>query len=305
MPGHVPVLRQEAVRLMVTDPGGTYLDATLGLGGHSREIVAALGGEDGRVIAMDCDPAAVERARANPPAPPHRFTAVRGRFSEIEQVLGGLGVNGVHGLLADLGISSDQLDDPARGLSFTHDGPLDMRLDPSLPMTADAWIRGTDDRALEGVLTSFGELPRARAAARAIRRAAAELKPLTTRALRDALQPIYPGPSRPRRIAQAFQALRIAVNRELEELSALLEIAARIVLPGGTLCVIAYHSLEDRMVKTAIRPRRPLDAWVEPTQSPWVALTPRPIRPSAEEARSNPRASSARLRAARRKEPGT
>lgn len=304
MPGHIPVLRQEAVRLLKTDPEGTYLDATLGLGGHTREIVAALGGE-ARVIAMDCDPAAVERARANPPAPPHRFTAVRGRFSEIEQVLGELGVTRVQGILADLGISSDQLDDPSRGLSFAHDGPLDMRLDPSRPMTADAWIREADDRALEQALTTYGELPRARAAVRAIRRAAAEHQPLTTRVLRDALAPIYPGPSRPRRIAQAFQALRIVVNRELEELEALLETAARVVSPGGTLCVIAYHSLEDRMVKTAIRPRRPMDAWVEPTESPWVALTPRPIRPTEEEARTNPRASSARLRAARRKESDT
>jgi len=301
MPGHVPVLRQEAVRLLVTAPEGTYLDATLGLGGHSREIVAALGGE-ARVIAMDCDPVAVERARANPPAPPHRFTAARGRFSEIEQVLGELGLNRVHGLLADLGISSDQLDDPSRGLSSAHDGPLDMRLDPSLPTTADAWIRGADDRALERALATYGELPRARAAVRAIRRAAAEHQPLTTRSLRDALAPIYPGPSRPRRIAQAFQALRITVNHELEELQALLDAAARIILPGGTLCVIAYHSLEDRMVKTAIRPPRPLDAWVEPAETPWVALTPRPVRPTEEEARSNPRASSARLRAARRKE---
>ncbi len=304
MPGHVPVLMQEAVRFLVTDPEGTYLDATLGLGGHTREIVAALGGE-ARVIAMDCDPVAVERARANPPAPPHRFTAVRGRFSEIEQVLGGLGVTRVHGLLADLGISSDQLDDPSRGLSFHHEGPLDMRLDPSLPTTADSWIRGVDDRTLERTLATYGVLPRGRAGVRAIRGAAAEHQPLTTGSLRDALAPIYPGPSRPRRLAQAFQALRIVVNRELEELQALLETAARIVFPGGTLCVIAYHSLEDRIVKTAIRPRRPLDAWVEPTESPWVALTPRPIRPSDEEARSNPRASSARLRAARRKESDT
>ncbi|MGH7681275.1 MAG: 16S rRNA (cytosine(1402)-N(4))-methyltransferase, partial [Candidatus Eiseniibacteriota bacterium] len=129
MPGHVPVLRQEAVRLLLTDPQGTYLDATLGRGGHSREIVAALGGE-ARVVAMDCDPAAVERARANPPAPPPRFTAVRGRFSGIESVLAELGVGAVDGILADLGISSDQLDDPGRGLSFGQEGPLDMRLYP-------------------------------------------------------------------------------------------------------------------------------------------------------------------------------
>ena len=303
MPGHVPVLRQEAVRLLVTDPEGTYLDATLGRGGHSREIVAALGGE-ARVIAMDCDPAAVERARANPPAPPPRFTVVRGRFSGIEQALGDLGVAAVDGILADLGLSSDQLDDPARGFSFAQEGPLDMRLDPSLPGTADALIRSVDDRALERLLVTYGELPRARAAVRAIRRAAAAQIPLTTRLLEEALRPLYPGPSRPRRIAQAFQALRVAVNREIEELTALLAAAGRVVRPGGTLCVIAYHSLEDRVVKSAFRPPRPLDAWAEPARTPWVPLTRRPIRPSEEEVRANPRAASARLRAARRKETG-
>lgn len=303
MPGHVPVLRQEAVRLLLTDPEGTYLDATLGRGGHSREIVAALGGE-ARVIAMDCDPAAVERARANPPAPPPRFTAVRGRFSTMEQTLGELGVAVVDGILADLGISSDQLDDAARGLSFAQDGPLDMRLDPSLPMTADALIRSSDDRALERILVTYGELPRARAAVRAIHRAAAAHAPLTTRLLEEALRPLYPGPSRPRRIAQAFQALRVAVNQEIEELTELLAAAGRVIRPGGILCVIAYHSLEDRIVKNTFRPPRPLDAWAEPVETPWVPLTKRPIRPSEEEVRSNPRAASARLRAARRKGAG-
>ncbi len=303
MPGHVPVLRQEAVRLLLTDPKGTYLDATLGRGGHSREIVAALGGE-ARVIAMDCDPAAVERARANPPAPPPRFTAVRGRFTGIDQALAELGVTAVDGILADLGISSDQLDDAARGLSFAQDGPLDMRLDPSLPMTADALIRSSDDRALERILVTYGELPRARAAVRAIHRAAAAHVPLTTRNLEEALRPLYPGPSRPRRIAQAFQALRVAVNQEIEELTELLATAGRVIRPGGILCVIAYHSLEDRIVKNTFRPPRPLDAWAEPVETPWVPLTRRPIRPSEEEVRSNPRAASARLRAARRKEAG-
>ena len=303
MPGHVPVLRQEAVRLLVTDPEGTYLDATLGRGGHSREIVAALGGE-ARVIAMDCDPAAVERARANPPAPPPRFTAVRGRFSGIEAILEELDVAALDGILADLGISSDQLDDPARGLSFAQDGPLDMRLDPSLETTADALIRSTDDEALARILSSYGELPRARAAVRAIRRAAATHLPLTTGVLEEALRPLYPGPARPRRMAQAFQALRVAVNHEIEELEALLASAARVIRPGGTLCVIAYHSLEDRVVKTTLRPRRPMDPWAEPAPSPWIPLTTRPIRPSEEERAENPRAGSARLRAARRKGEG-
>ncbi|HET9252142.1 MAG TPA: 16S rRNA (cytosine(1402)-N(4))-methyltransferase RsmH [Candidatus Eisenbacteria bacterium] len=301
MPGHVPVLVREAVRFLVTDPEGIYLDTTLGRAGHSRELVAALGGE-ARVIAMDCDPAAVERASADPPAPPPRFTPVRGRFSELEAVLERLHVPSVDGILADLGLSSDQLDDPARGLSFAADGPLDMRLDPARPAPADALLRSMDDRALERVLREYGELPRARAAARAIRHALATHTPLTTGGLRAALEPLYPGPSRSRRLAQAFQALRIAVNREIEELGALLKSSARVIRPGGVLCVIAYHSLEDRMVKTAFRPPRPMDPWAEPEPTPWEPITRKPVRPSEEEIRENPRAASARLRAARRKE---
>jgi 16S rRNA (cytosine1402-N4)-methyltransferase len=301
MPGHVPVLLREAVRFLVTDPEGIYLDATLGRAGHSRGLVAALGGE-ARVIAMDCDPAAVERASAEPPAPPPRFTPVQGRFSEVESVLDRLHVRSVDGILADLGFSSDQLDDPGRGLSYTSDGPLDMRLDPSRPQSADSFLRGVDDRELERVLRELGELPRARAAVRSIRRALAAHAPLTTAALRQALEPLYPGPSRPRRLAQAFQAIRIAVNREIEELTALLDGAARVIRPGGVLCVIAYHSLEDRVVKTAFRPPRPMDLWVEPAETPWEPITRKPVRPSEDEIRENPRAASARLRAARRKE---
>jgi 16S rRNA (cytosine1402-N4)-methyltransferase len=301
MPGHVPVLVQEALRFLVTDPEGIYLDATLGRAGHSSGMVAALGGE-ARVIAMDCDPAAVERASADPPAPPPRFTPVRGRFSEVESVLERLHLRTVDGILADLGLSSDQLDDPARGLSFSSGGPLDMRLDPARSQTADAFLRSVDDRDLERVLREYGEIPRSRAAVRAIRRALASHLPLTTAALREALEPLYPGPARPRRLAQAFQAIRIAVNREMEELEALLESAARVIRPGGVLCVIAYHSLEDRMVKTAFRPPRPMDVWAEPPVTVWEPLTRKPVRPSDEEIRRNPRAASARLRAARRKE---
>ena len=301
MPGHVPVLRQEAIRWMVTDPDGVYVDATLGLGGHSRELVAALGG-GGRVIALDCDPAAVERASADPPAPPPRFTPVRGRFSDLESVLDRLGITDVDGILADLGLSSVQLDDPARGLAFATEGPLDMRLDPSRPMTADALIRSADDRTLERILATYGELPRARSAVRAIRRAQALANPLTTGALREALAPLYPGPQRPRRLAQAFQALRIAVNHEIEELESLLDQASRRLRPTGRLCIIAYHSLEDRIVKTAFRPPRPLDAWEEPADVPWTPLTRKPIRPPDEEIASNPRAASARMRVAERKE---
>ena len=298
--GHVPVLLREAVRLLVTDPRGIYVDVTLGGGGHSVAILQEAG-MDARVIGMDCDPAAVERVRRAPPALAPAFAAVRARFSELESALHALGVEAVDGILADLGISSIQLDDPARGLSYDREGPLDMRLDPARPESADALVGSADERTLAGWLSEYGELPRAHAAARAIRRAREQAGHLTTRGMRDALVPLYPGPARSRRLAQAFQALRMVVNREVEELGALLEAAARVVRPGGTLVVIAYHSLEDRMVKQAFRPTRPLDAWAEPAPEPWEPITPKPIRPGEEEIAENPRAGSARLRAARRR----
>lgn len=298
--GHVPVLLREAIRLLVTDPGGTYVDVTLGGCGHSVAILQEAG-MDARVIGMDCDPAAVERARTAPPALAPRFTAVRARFSQLEDALDTLGVESVDGILADLGLSSIQLDDPARGLSYDREGPLDMRLDPSREMGADELIGRSDETTLAGWLAEYGELPRARAAARILRREREANGHLSTRAVRDALAPLYPGPARPRRLAQAFQALRMAVNRELDELRALLDAAARVVRPGGTLVVIAYHSLEDRMVKHAFRPTRPLDAWATPEPEPWEPLTPKPIRPGDEEIAENPRAGSARLRAGRRR----
>ena len=300
MPGHVPVLKEEAVQLLLTDPNGTYVDVTLGGGGHAAAILESLG-VDGRLVGLDCDPAAIDHARANLPAPDPRFVAGRARFSEIKPALQGLGIGVVDGILADLGISSMQLDDPARGLSYTASGPLDMRLDPSLPTTADALLRAIDDDELFRLLRELGEVPRPRAALRAIRRALAAETPLTAETLRKALEPLYPGPARPRRLSQVFQALRIAVNRELDELESLLHEATHLLRPGGTLCVIAYHSLEDRIVKNTFRPPRPYDPREPIAEAPWVPLTKKPIRPSDEECRRNPRARSARLRAARLK----
>jgi len=303
MPGHVPVLKEEAVQLLLTDPSGTYVDVTLGGGGHAAAILESLG-VDGRLVGLDCDPAAIDNARANPPAPDPRFVAGRARFSEITTALQGLGIGRVDGILADLGISSIQLDDPGRGLSYTASGPLDMRLDPSLPSTADALLRAIGDEELMHLLRELGEVPRPRAAVRAIRRALAAEAPLTAATLRKALEPLYPGPARPRRLSQVFQALRIAVNHELDELESLLHQATHLLRPGGTLCVIAYHSLEDRFVKNAFRPPRPYDPREPIAESPWAPLTKKPIRPSDEECRRNPRARSARLRAARVKTEG-
>jgi len=300
MPGHVPVLGEEAVGFLVWEPRGTYVDATLGGGGHAARILAATGGE-GRVIGIDCDPAAVQRAVAQPFHAEPRFIARHGRFSTLEETLASLGVSAVDGILADLGLSSTQLDDPSRGLSFSAPGPLDMRLDPTRAESADQLLRQLSERQLATILSEFGELPRANGAARAIRRAAEQTRPLTTSALQTALAPLYPGPQRPRRLAQAFQAIRIAVNDEMGELKALLDSAARLVRPGGTLVVIAYHSLEDRMVKRAITPPRPFDPWLPSPVSPWEAITRRPVRPSEAEIAENPRAQSAILRAARRR----
>jgi 16S rRNA (cytosine1402-N4)-methyltransferase len=300
MPGHVPVLKEEAVQLLLTDPNGTYVDATLGGGGHAAAILESLGA-DGRLVGLDCDPAVIAGARAHPPGPEPRFVAGRARFSQMRSALRGLGIDRVDGILADLGLSSTQLDDPARGLSFSAAGPLDMRLDPSLPMTAEALLRGVDDDELTRILRELGEVPRPRAAVRAIRRALSSGTPLTTESLRAALEPLYRGPSRPRRLSQVFQALRIAVNDELTELQALLRESPSLLRPGGTLCVIAYHSLEDRIVKNAFRPPRPSDPHEPLASTPWIPLTKKPIRPSDEEARRNPRARSAKLRAARLK----
>src|SRR2546426_470409 len=258
MPGHVPVLKEEAVQLLLTDPNGTYVDATFGGGGHAAAILDSLG-EDGRLVGLDCDPAAVAHARANPPAPDPRFVVGRARFSEITSALLDLGIRRVDGILADLGISSAQLDDPLRGISFSAPGPLDMRLDPSLPMTAEALLRSVEDEELTRILRELGEVPRPRAAVRAIRRALLAENPVTTETLRAHPAPLFPGPARPRRLSQVFQALRIAVNHELEELQSLLRASTDLLRPGGTLCVIAHHSLDDRIVHNAFRPPRPSD----------------------------------------------
>src|SRR6185503_11272524 len=301
MPGHVPVLKEEAVQLLLTDPNGTYVDATYGGGGHAAAILESLGGE-GRLVGLDCDPAAVDRAHANPPGPEPRFRARRARFSQMGEALRELGVERVDGILADLGLSSIQLDDPERGFSFAAPGSLDMRLDPSLPRSAETLLRGLEDEELTSLLRELGEVPRPRAAVRAIRSALAGSSPLTADALRRALEPLYRGPARPRRLSQIFQALRIAVNGELDELSSLLHDAPSLLRPGGTLCVIAYHSLEDRIVKNAFRPPRSSDPYAPEPWSPWDPVTKKPIRPSDEEVARNPRARSARLRAARLRE---
>jgi 16S rRNA (cytosine1402-N4)-methyltransferase len=293
---HVPVLLKEAIDFLNVRRGGTYIDATVGLGGHSYEIAKRLGAP-GHLIGLDKDPAALEIAReklegsagvstANPDWP--KVTLLHRSFAEVGERFG---KNSADGLLADIGVSSSQLNDAARGFSFQAEGPLDMRMDPRSERTAEQVVNHLDERELADVIYEFGEERRSRRIARAIVRS----RPIRSTAhLADVISAAArPMNSEQRRIHPAtrtFQALRIFVNRELDDLRALLEAAPRVLKPGGRVVVISFHSLEDRIVKDAFR---------EGASQGWFRLlTKKPVTATEEESDRNPRARSAKLRAA-------
>jgi len=291
---HVPVLLKEAIDFLAVRRGGTYIDATVGLGGHSCEIAKRLGAP-GHLIGLDKDPAALAIAREKL-APEGRdwpeITLLHRSFAEIAK---GQKPATVDGILADIGVSSLQLDDAARGFSFQADGPLDMRMDPRGERTAEQVVNHLDERQLADVIYEFGEERRSRRIARAICRS----RPIRSTAhladvISAAARPMNRGQDKyDRRIHPAtltFQALRIFVNRELDDLKALLEAAPRILKPGGRVVVISFHSLEDRIVKDAFR---------EGAQEGYFrVLTKKPVTATEEESDRNPRARSAKLRAA-------
>jgi 16S rRNA (cytosine1402-N4)-methyltransferase len=287
-PNHVPVLLKEAIDFLNVRRGGTYIDATVGLGGHSYEIAKRLGAP-GHLIGLDKDPAALERARANLTGEDFpKVTLLQCSFAEVGKRFGR---NSTDGLLADIGVSSLQLDDAARGFSFQADGPLDMRMDPRSERTAEQVVNHLDERELADVIYEFGEERRSRRIARAIVRS----RPIRSTAhLADVISAAArPMNSESRRIHPAtrtFQALRIFVNRELDDLRALLAAAPRILKPGGRVVVISFHSLEDRIVKDAFREAA--------KQRSLSVLTRKPLRATEEESDRNPRARSAKLRAA-------
>jgi 16S rRNA (cytosine1402-N4)-methyltransferase len=297
---HIPVLTGEAVDALVIDPEGTYLDGTFGRGGHSREILARLGPR-GRLIALDRDPDAEQAARgiADP-----RFSFFRMKFSGLGALLKAERVNG---MLFDLGVSSPQLEDPARGFSFRIDAPLDMRMDPSAGVTAAQWLAAAEEEEIRGVIRDYGEERFAKQIAAAIVAARARQPLVRTGELADlvakAVRTREPGQDPATR---TFQALRIHLNRELEEVSLMLPEATAHLAAGGRLAVISFHSLEDRIVKrfmqSAARPevprRLPLRASEMP--QPALKLVGRAVRASAQETRRNPRARSAILRVAER-----
>ena len=297
--GHVPVLLKEAIDFLNVRRGGTYIDATVGLGGHSLEIAKRLGAP-GHLIGLDKDPAALTIASArlrasgvgeagNKDIGWPEITLLNRSFASLAE---GRGL-GVDGLLADIGVSSLQLEDATRGFSFQAEGPLDMRMDPRSERTAEQVVNHLDERQLADVIYEFGEERRSRRIARAICRS----RPIRSTAhLADVISAAArPMNSEQRRIHPAtrtFQALRIFVNRELDDLKALLEAAPRILKPGGRVVVISFHSLEDRIVKDAFR---------EGLQDKYFrVLTKKPVTAPEEENDRNPRARSAKLRAAER-----
>ncbi|CAN91815.1 16S rRNA (cytosine(1402)-N(4))-methyltransferase RsmH [Sorangium sp. So ce145] len=285
---HVSVLGREVLAALSPVSEGVYVDATLGAGGHTATILETPGA---RVIGIDRDERALAIARARLARAGDRVTYVHGEFSEIERHLAALGVPQVDGLLADIGVSSMQLDDPGRGMSFRAEGPLDMRMDSSRGETALELIERLSDEELADLIYRYGEERRSRRVARCIKQAADSGELVTTLDLRRAVVRAV-GPARIGGVDPAtrtFQALRIAVNGELDQLEALLEAAPRIIAPGGVLAVISFHSLEDRIVKRALR---------EPEV--WEPLTKKPVTAGDDEVEGNPRARSAKLRAARR-----
>jgi 16S rRNA (cytosine1402-N4)-methyltransferase len=306
---HTTVLLGEAVDAVLGSPDGIYVDGTFGRGGHARALLARLSPR-GRLIAFDRDPEAVAAAgsgstRVDDP----RFSIRHARFAEMRAELAELGVERVHGVLLDIGVSSPQIDDPARGFSFRHDGPLDMRMDPTRGESAADFLARADERLLAQVIRDYGEerfavsiakaLVARRQEGRAVR-TTRELSELVARAVRTR----EPGQDPATR---TFQALRILVNAELEELEQALSAALELLLPGGRLAVISFHSLEDRIVKTFIaresKPafdRRAPFAEPKPTRLKAIAR----IKPSEAEVAANPRARSAVLRVAERTEVG-
>lgn len=293
---HVPVMAAEVAAGLVGNAQGLYVDATAGGGGHSRAILERLGPQ-GRLIAIDRDPEAVAQVRRT--LADERLEVVRGRFGDLGRVLAGLGVQRIAGVLFDLGVSSHQIDEAGRGFSYQQAGPLDMRMEQGEGVTAAELIAQSSTEELERILREYGEETQARRIARAIGSAPAML---STADLRRAVESTRPR-HLPKTLARVFQALRIAVNRELEELARGVEAGIALLEPGGRLGVIAYHSLEDRLVKQAFAPL--LRACTCPPavvlcvcggKASFVKVAPKTKKASADEVGGNRRARSASLR---------
>jgi 16S rRNA (cytosine1402-N4)-methyltransferase len=300
--GHEPVLLEEVVRLVAGGPG-EYLDATVGGGGHAEALLEALPAE-ARLLGLDRDAMALEQASQRLKRFGGRFLPVHASFDQLGEVMSALGLRSLAGALFDLGLSSLQLVGDNRGFSFRPGGQLDLRFDPEEGETAAEYLARVDARELARDLSRYGELPDSSAVARLLVEAQKRTPLQTTDDVRAALRPKWGPRPHPRRMAQLFQALRIVVNDELGRLDrALAEVPKRLD-SGAVLAIISYHSLEDRRAKTLFRPpvRSRREARLGTAESgEWEVLTRKAMRPTAMEIARNPRARSARLRAARKR----
>jgi 16S rRNA (cytosine1402-N4)-methyltransferase len=299
---HVPVLLRPALEFLNVRDGGIYIDGTFGAGGYARAILAAA---EARVIGIDRDRDAIAHGADLVQSSGGRLTLIEARFSELDEIAREFGHAAVDGIVLDLGVSSMQLDEAERGFSFRFDGPLDMRMSAEGPNAADV-IAHASERDLAAIIATLGEERHARAVARAIVVARRQAPITTTRALADIVRRVVharPGGIHP--ATRTFQGLRIFVNDELNELARGLQAAERILKPSGRLVVVAFHSLEDRIAKTFLADRsrsgggsrHQPEIAQEPT---FRLLTKRPVMPDTPEIAENPRARSAKLRAAER-----
>jgi len=294
------------VTALAVKPAGVYVDATFGRGGHSRLILKQLGPQ-GRLLAIDKDPEAVAYARAHF-AGDARFSIVQGSFAQLTEIAEASGIlRRVDGVLLDLGVSSPQLDQPERGFSFLQDGPLDMRMDPTSGQSAAKWLEGIEVKELARVLKEYGEERHAMRIAKAIVQAGQQAPIHTTRELAEIVARANPSWEKGKHPAtRSFQAIRIHINRELEELRQALTQVLEVLAPGGRLAVISFHSLEDRMVKRFMREQSrgdPFPAGLPVTRDqlrPAMRLVGKPGSADARELAENPRARSAVLRVAER-----
>lgn len=283
---HRPVMPGEVLRLLDPRPGETWVDCTVGGGGHARLIAEKIE-PGGRLIGLDQDPTMLERAGRHLVGQP--VTLVHANFDQLPEVLANLGIESVDGVLADLGFASDQQEEPARGLSFRADGPLDMRLDPTAGTTAADLVNTMSEAGLADLIYEFGEERQSRRVARKIVERRKSRPFATTSDLADLVRSCVRKSGGIDPATRVFQALRIAVNDELGALDRLLAALPRVVKPGGRAGIISFHSLEDRRVKHAFRMREL-----------WEPVTRKPVEATDAETAANPRARSAKLRVARR-----
>jgi 16S rRNA (cytosine1402-N4)-methyltransferase len=290
---HVPVLTAEVLRQLRPESGGVFVDCTVGLGGHTRALLEA---GATRVIGLDRDEEALAQARTTLSAFADRIDLVHADYRTLEDVLDGRGVERVDGALADLGVSSMQFDEPGRGFSFQRDEPLDMRMDRTSDTTAASLIAGSTEQELADTIYAYGEERFSRRIARAIVAARREAPVDTTGRLASIVRRAVPtrGYQRIDPATRTFQALRIWVNRELDGLDRFLEAATRRLRVGARLVIITFHSLEDRIIKHTLR------ALAQGQSAVLKVLTKKPLVPDEDEVRRNPRARSAKLRAAER-----